>query len=80
MRPKTILTIGEVAALCGVATRTASQWCDSGLLPSYRLPGSSHRRIHREHLDTFMERNGMTKPAEPVDPPPLKKRGRPRKA
>jgi excisionase family DNA binding protein len=41
------MTTGELADAVGVACRTVSKWCDSGLLPHHRLPGSGDRRIDR---------------------------------
>ena len=49
-----LFTLGEVAKICGVASRTAAKWCDAGLLASYRLPQCNHRRIQRHHLAQFL--------------------------
>ncbi len=51
--PRSDLTIGQVAQLCQIATRTAQKWCDSGRLACYRLPqvslvGMPTRQAHRE--------------------------------
>ncbi len=54
-----VLTMGDVAQVCGVASRTASKWCDSGLLKSWRVPGSPHRRVSRDDLVEFMDKNGL---------------------
>lgn len=81
MRPKTVLTVGEAAAITGASPRTVSKWCDGGSLPSYRIPGSFHRRIFREALEKFMNEHGMNPPpaAEP-EPAPAKKAPRRKKA
>ena len=39
---KDVLTTGEVAKICNVASRTVSKWFDSGQLKGYRIPA---RRI-----------------------------------
>jgi hypothetical protein len=53
-----------VARICKVAPRTASKWCDGGLLPSYRLPGSRDRRVRAADLAAFIARHelGMEMP------------------
>jgi excisionase family DNA binding protein len=56
---KTIFTTGQVAKICKVAPRTASKWFDSGRLRGYRIPGSQHRRVEREHLIRFLKEHGM---------------------
>jgi len=35
--------------------RTAAKWFDSGRLQGYRIPGSTDRRIPREHLISFIK-------------------------
>lgn len=59
-----VLTTGQVARLCGVAPRTASQWVDSGMLPGWRLPGSKDRRVARAALVRFLRDNGVPVPQE----------------
>ena len=54
-REKDILTTGEVAKICNVATRTVSKWFDSGQLRGYRIPGSKDRRIPVNALIRFMK-------------------------
>lgn len=56
------LTTGQVARLCGVAARTASQWIDAGRLQGYRLPGSQDRRVHADDLVRFMRKHGIAVP------------------
>lgn len=58
-RHKTVLTTGEVAAICNVAPRTVSKWFDSGQLKGYRVPGSRDRRIPVKELARFMRNHGM---------------------
>jgi len=55
----TVFTIGQVAKICKVASRTVSKWFDSGRLRGYRIPGSQDRRIPREHLIRFLKEHGM---------------------
>jgi len=54
---KDVLTTGEVAKVCNVASRTVSKWFDSGQLKGYRIPGSKDRRIPVANLLTFMRKH-----------------------
>lgn len=56
---KKVLTTGQVAKLCGVATQTVCKWISLGLLKGYLLPGSTHRRIPAEEVERFMRENGI---------------------
>ena len=56
---KDVLTTGEVAKICNVASRTVSKWFDSGQLEGYRIPGSKDRRIPVEKLIRFMKNHGI---------------------
>ncbi len=56
---KDVLTTGEVAKLCNVASRTVSKWFDSGQIKGYRIPGSKDRRIPVANLITFMKDHGI---------------------
>ena len=59
LKPKDILTTGEVARICKVAPRTVSKWVDAGQLRGYRIPGSRDRRIPLQQLIRFMRAHGM---------------------
>ena len=48
------LTTGIVAKACGVSKMLVGKWCDNELLPSYRIPGSTHRRIRKDEAVRFM--------------------------
>jgi hypothetical protein len=61
-------TTGMVAKLCGVASRTVAKWCDVELLPCYRIPGSTDRRVRRADLLRFMVDNRLPMPAELLAP------------
>ena len=50
-----VLTTGEVAEVCNVASRTVSKWFDKKLLKGYRIPGSRDRRIPIAELARFMK-------------------------
>jgi len=52
---KDVLTTGDVARICNVASRTVSKWFDSGQLKGYRIPGSKDRRIPMSNLLQFMK-------------------------
>jgi excisionase family DNA binding protein len=56
---KDVLTTGEVAKICNVASRTVSKWFDSGQLKGYRIPGSKDRRIPVASLLKFMKSHGI---------------------
>jgi len=56
---KKILTTGDVAEICNVASRTVHKWFDSGLLAGYRIPGSRDRRITIGELKRFMQEHNM---------------------
>ncbi|MDY7107165.1 MAG: response regulator [Planctomycetota bacterium] len=56
---KDVLTTGEVAKICNVASRTVSKWFDSGQLRGYRIPGSKDRRIPVSSLIRFMKSHGI---------------------
>jgi len=57
MFEKDVLTTGEVAKICNVASRTVSKWFDSGQLEGYRIPGSKDRRIPVDKLIKFMKQH-----------------------
>ncbi|MFM2164090.1 MAG: Polar-differentiation response regulator DivK, partial [Planctomycetota bacterium] len=56
---KDVLTTGEVARICNVASRTVSKWFDSGQLAGYRIPGSKDRRIPVSNLMAFMKKHNI---------------------
>ena len=56
---KDVLTTGEVAKICNVASRTVSKWFDSGQLRGYRIPGSKDRRIPVSNLRKFRKNHGI---------------------
>ena len=53
---KKVLTTGEVAEICNVASRTVGKWFDKKLLNGYRIPGSRDRRIPIPELIAFMKK------------------------
>jgi len=59
MPSEQLFTTGMVAAVCGVARRTVTQWFDSGKLRGHRIPGGNDRRIPREQLIRFLKENRM---------------------
>jgi excisionase family DNA binding protein len=59
MFEKDVLTTGEVAKICNVASRTVSKWFDAGQLEGYRIPGSKDRRIPVDKLIKFMKAHGI---------------------
>ncbi len=57
LHDKDVLTTGDVARICNVASRTVSKWFDSGQLRGYRIPGSKDRRIPLANLLAFMKQH-----------------------
>src|SRR5262245_2949379 len=41
-----ILTTSQTAKLLGISVRTAQQWIETGVIPSWKTPGG-HRRVYR---------------------------------
>ena len=56
---KNVLTTGEVAQICNVASRTVGKWFDKKLLKGYRIPGSRDRRIPIAELIAFMKKHNI---------------------
>lgn len=54
---RNVLTTGEVAQICQVAPRTVSKWFDQGMIEGYKIPGSKDRRMLRESVVAFMQKN-----------------------
>ncbi len=50
---------GEIAKMLGFAPRTIAKWVDSGLLPGFKIPGSTHRRVVHEDLVKFVFKYGI---------------------
>lgn len=59
LRENDVLTTGEVARICSVATTTVGKWFDSGALRGYRIPISKDRRIPVNELIRFMRQYNM---------------------
>lgn len=62
---KSAYTTGQVAKLLDVSIQTVIRWAESGRLPSYRIPGSTHRRIRGDALAFFISDNGLNFVATP---------------
>ncbi len=60
------LTSVEVAAACGVSTRTVSNWIRDGSIPAHRTVGG-HGRVAVDDLRRFLTERGMPLPPELVD-------------
>jgi excisionase family DNA binding protein len=56
---KKVLTTGQVAEICNVASRTVGKWFDRKLLNGYRIPGSRDRRIPVPELIAFMKKHNI---------------------
>lgn len=59
MSQRKFYSTGQAAKLCGVAIRTVADWCDSGKLAFYRIPGSSHRRIEHDQMVKFAQEHNI---------------------
>lgn len=56
MKPKNLLTTGDVAAHCHVTYETVNAWIKAGKLPSFTTPGRHHRisvDAFRDFLETY---------------------------
>jgi excisionase family DNA binding protein len=69
MKHSDMMSTGEVANHCGVSQQTAIRWCDRGLLPFHKIPGSKHRRVARKDLQAFIDRNLLAIPQATQDVP-----------
>ena len=69
--PNRDLSTGEIARLLRVSVCTVIDWIETGLLPSYNVPGSKYRRITRANFFSFLKRHSV--PIELVCPrrPPI---------
>jgi excisionase family DNA binding protein len=56
-------TVGEVALLMQVASRTVRKWIDAGRLHADRVGKSQQRRVPREDLIRFLQEHGLPLPA-----------------
>ncbi|MFI4896668.1 MAG: response regulator [Phycisphaerales bacterium JB059] len=56
---KKIFTTGEAAKVCKVSQQTIIRCFDSGRLSGFRVPGSRFRRIPRDELIRFMQKNDI---------------------
>lgn len=61
---KEVFTTGQIARLLGVAPRTVTKWCDTGILVSHRLPMSGHRRVWKQNLVLFANKQGFGLPED----------------
>lgn len=68
-RKKTTLTTIETARILGVAVSSVSKWIDEGRLVAGRTPGG-HRRIERDDLVRFLQKQKLRIPPELLTSPP----------
>lgn len=61
-----VLTTSQAAHLAGVAPRTIAAAFDRGELQGFRIPGGGHRRIDRQSLEEWLNRN-RPQPSEAPD-------------
>lgn len=57
--PNRDLTTGDAAKIAGVSQSLIIRWCNVGILKSYLVPGSKHRRISRRDLQQVIREHGM---------------------
>jgi excisionase family DNA binding protein len=67
--PTRFLTSVEVAAACGVSTRTVSNWIRGGSIPAHRTVGG-HGRVSAEDLHRFLSDRGIPIPPDLATPAP----------
>lgn len=53
------LTTGEAARLLRCSINSVIRACKKGVLQSYKLPCSRHRRVVRESVREHMQQNGI---------------------
>lgn len=58
-RDGSIMTVGEVARMLGLANRTVTKLADRGELRAWTVPGSSHRRFARAEIEALRDRLGI---------------------
>lgn len=64
LRRLDLFSTHQVARLCNVSDKTVKNWCDRGIIESYRLPAgpgkqSGARRVKRAALVKFLKASGM---------------------
>ena len=59
VKGKNVLTTGDVAKICNVATGTVSAWFKAGQLVGYKMPGSTHRGISIRELTHFIKKHNI---------------------
>lgn len=57
------LSLGKVAAFCGVTRKTILRWVQDGMIDSFALP-SGHHRVPIVALVDFLKKNNMPVPDE----------------
>ena len=61
-----IFTVAKASEYCGVSSQTIINWVESGYIEAYKTVGG-HRRIKKNHLETFMEKQGIPIPEVDVN-------------
>ncbi len=69
-RPR-FLTSLEIAAVCGVSTRTVSNWIREGVLAAHRTAGG-HGRVSAEEVRRFLGDRGMAVPPDLAGAGPMR--------
>lgn len=59
LKNEAVMTVGQVADLLGVASKTVVRWTDTGIMPSYRIPHGRDRRVLRADLVQFIREHQM---------------------
>lgn len=55
------MTTGQIATRLGVSARLVAKWIDTGQLVGFKVPYSTHRRVHRQMLEEFENRHGFNR-------------------
>jgi len=58
-----IFTVAKASEYCGVSPKTIINWVESGYIEAYKTVGG-HRRIKKNNLEAFMEKQGIPIPQD----------------
>ncbi len=61
-----IMTVAKASEYCRVSAKTIINWVESGHIEAYKTVGG-HRRIKKEVLEAFMEKQGIPIPVGEVE-------------
>lgn len=74
-----LLTVQQLASLCGVSARTVTRWIEGDGLPVHQMPGRggrSLRLIHRSDFDEWIRQYRLDTKVDVNDQPAIRINGR----